>query len=148
MTAQVCPREGELLDALGRGFVPVELAAHADGCRSCAELRLVAGALLADRAAATAAAPVPAAGTVWWRLQLRHRQEARLAARRSLLVGQGVSLVVALALLVAIFGAEAANLVRAALQGASPQPLLPLALFGGGALALLSLGGLLLARRR
>jgi hypothetical protein len=55
-----------------------------------------------------AEAPVPAAGTMWWRMQLRRRQEAQAAARRSLVAGQAMTLAIALALAVSFFGADAA----------------------------------------
>lgn len=106
MRGETCSREDDLLDALGRGFVAAELAAHAAECPSCRDLRTVAGALLDDRAQALPAAPVPSAGTMWWRIQVRRRQEAAARARRSLLVGQAASLVLALGLLAFFFGAD------------------------------------------
>jgi hypothetical protein len=108
MSAPLCTREDELLDALGRGFVGSELAAHAEQCPSCTELRVVAGALLDDRTTAVSESAVPAAGTMWWRMQIRFRHERQTAARRSLLVGQAVTLVVALALIGLFFGSDLA----------------------------------------
>lgn len=106
MTGDRCQREDELLDALGRGLVGRELSQHLESCASCSELRLVAGALLDDRHEAAKEAAVPAAGTMWWRMQLRRRHEAQAAARRSLLIGQAMTLLVAIALVGAIFGAD------------------------------------------
>lgn len=108
MNGQVCAREQELLDALGRGFVGAELESHVASCGDCGELRLVAGALLDDRAQAMFEAPVPSAGTMWFRMQLRLRQEATATARRSLLIGQAATLAVAMALLVWFFGTDIA----------------------------------------
>jgi len=110
-----CPREDELLDALERAFVGTELEAHVTSCPSCSELRLVAGALLDDRAEAMLTAPVPSAGTMWWRMQLRHKQDAAATARRSLFIGQAVTLTIALALVISFFGADLASGVRAAI---------------------------------
>jgi hypothetical protein len=101
-----CEREAELLAALGRGFLGRELEDHVRECAACGELHLVAGALLDDRAAAVAEAPVPSAGTMWWRMRMRHRRDAQALARRSLLVGQALSLAVAIALLAWLFGGE------------------------------------------
>lgn len=112
MSAQICSREDELLDAIGRGFVGAELAAHVAACGSCTELQLVAGALLDDRSEAVKQAAVPSAGTMWWRLQLRHRQDAQALARRSLLMGQAASLVIAIALIAAFFGRDIAETVK------------------------------------
>lgn len=106
MSAVRCPFEDELLDALGRGYVSAELAAHIAGCSSCGELQLVAGALLDEHATAVREAPMPSAGTVWWRMQIRHRHEVQAAARRSLFVGQAATLVIALILAGAFFGVE------------------------------------------
>jgi hypothetical protein len=107
-----CHREDELLDALGRGFVGPELEAHVASCEVCGELRAVAGALLDDRAVAMMEAPVPSAWTMWWRLRARERQEAEAKARRSLLIGQAMTLMVAIALFVSFFGSEIGFEVR------------------------------------
>lgn len=108
MRIRSCQREDELLDALSRGFVGPELSAHAGQCPFCSELRAVAGALIEDRAGAIAAAPVPTAGAMWLRMQMRRHQEAQGRARRSLLIGQAVTLVIAMALVVSLFGADLA----------------------------------------
>lgn len=107
-----CPREDELLTALGRGFLGLDLEAHLRECSSCHELHLVAGALLDERTTAVAEARVPSAGTTWWRMRMRHRQEAQAAARRTLLVGQALSLVVAVGVLLLVFGPALLHLVR------------------------------------
>jgi len=111
-----CSYETELLDALGRGFVGAELEAHVAACESCSELRVVAGALLDDRAANTIDAPIPTAGTMWWRMRLRHRRENVARARRSLLIGQAATLTIAIALVVTFFGDEIASGARHALS--------------------------------
>jgi hypothetical protein len=107
-----CEREDELLHALERGYIGAELDAHVSGCGPCSELRLVAGALLEDRAAVLAEAPLPSAGTLWWRMRLRHRQEAMSRARRTLVIGQAATLVAALGLLMAFFGTDITTAVR------------------------------------
>jgi len=107
-----CERENELLDSLGRGFIGSELALHVVACDSCVELRAVAGALLDDRAEAITTAAIPSPGTMWWRMQLRMRQETESAARRSLLIGQAATLAVAIVLMFAVFGADVAVGVR------------------------------------
>ncbi|HUO84903.1 MAG TPA: hypothetical protein VM534_07290 [Thermoanaerobaculia bacterium] len=112
MNTEPCPWESELLSALGRGFTGGELDAHIDGCPSCIELRLVAGALLDDRAVAMGEAPVPAAGTMWWRMRVRQRREAETSARRPLLIGQAVTLLIAIALVITFFGTDLATGVR------------------------------------
>ena len=112
MNGERCPHEEELLEALSRGYVANELEAHVAACDACAELRLVAGALLDDRAQSMLEAPIPSAGSMWWRLRVRHRHEAEAAARRSLFIGQAVTLAVALTLVIALFGGSVAAEVR------------------------------------
>jgi hypothetical protein len=107
-----CPFEHDLLDALGRGYVNPALTAHAGECERCRELRLVAGALLEDGREAIADAAVPSSAAMWWRMQVRQRQEAQSAARRTLLVGQAATLLIAAALLVSLFGVEITSGVR------------------------------------
>ena len=113
--ANLCPREDELLDALGTGFVGAELESHLATCATCAELRLVAGALLDERAQAVTEAALPSSGTMLWRIQMRRRQEAQSVARRSLLIGQAVTLAAAVVLVFTLLGGtlagEAVNLI-------------------------------------
>ena len=116
--ANACPREDELLDALGAGFIGDELESHIRTCAACSELRLVAGALLDERVQAVteaAEAALPSSGTMLWRLQMRRRQEAPLAARRSLLIGQAVTLAAAVVLVFLLLGGtlagEAVNVI-------------------------------------
>ena len=123
MRTDVCHREDELLDALARGFVGPELSEHVAACESCSEIRLVAGGLLDERVDAIAESPVPSAGTMLMRMQMRHRQEAQAAARRSLLIGQAVTLAVALGLTMTIFGSDLvfeARQVVAAIKVSTP----------------------------
>ena len=103
-----CPREDELLDALGAGYVGPELTEHVNGCTACSELHLVAGAVLSDRVDAVAEANVPSSGTMLFKMQMRYRREAQATARRSLLVGQAMTLAVAVIVVVAVFGADIA----------------------------------------
>jgi hypothetical protein len=112
MTDPRCSREDELLEALSRGFVGAELMTHVDACTACSELHVVAGALLDDRADAFIDAPLPASGTMLWRMQLRQRQEAESAARRSLFIGQAVTLAVALTLVASLLGVQFAGGLR------------------------------------
>ena len=112
MIGNRCQREDELLEALARGFVGDELNAHVAGCAACGELRNVAGALLDERVQAVAEAPVPAAGAMWLRMQVRYRQEVQAAARRSLLIGQAATLAIAVILIASFFGADVAVEVR------------------------------------
>ena len=113
--ANVCPREDELLDALGAGFIGEELESHIATCAACGELRLVAGALLDERVQAATEAALPSSGTMLWRMQMRRRQEAQSTARRSLLIGQAVTLAVAIALVFTLLGGtlmgEAVNVI-------------------------------------
>ena len=113
--ANTCPREDELLDALGAGFIGEELESHIATCAACGELRLVAGALLDERVQAVTEAAPPSSGTMLWRMQMRQRQEAQSTARRSLLIGQAVTLAAAVALVFILLGGnlvgEAVNVI-------------------------------------
>lgn len=99
-----CPHEDELLDALGRGFVDPDLRSHLRECSPCRELELVAGSLLEDRSLAVATAAVPSASAMWVRMQIRARLQAEARARRTLVIGQAISLLVAVLLVVTVVG--------------------------------------------
>jgi predicted anti-sigma-YlaC factor YlaD len=112
MRIEACNREDDLLVALSRGYVAAELEEHVGTCQACSELRTVAGALLDERVEAMREATVPASGTMWWRMRIRQRQDAEARARRSLLVGQAMTLTVAIVLAVVFFGSDLAIVVR------------------------------------
>lgn len=113
--AKACPREDEVLDGLGAGFIQEELESHIRACAACGELRLVAGALLDERVQAVTEAAPPSSGTMLWRMQMRRRQEAQSTARRSLLIGQAVTLAAAVTLVFTLLGGtlvgEAVNVI-------------------------------------
>ena len=107
-----CHFEDELIDAIGRGFINAELTGHVATCASCTELQLVAGAVLEDRREAMIEATVPNSGTMWWRMQVRLRQEAQATARRTLLIGQAATILIAVALTASLLGVEITSGVR------------------------------------
>jgi hypothetical protein len=69
----------------------------------------VAGALLDERVQAVTEAALPSSGTMLWRMQMRRRQEAQSAARRSLLIGQAVTLAAAIVLIFTLLGGNLAG---------------------------------------
>jgi len=81
-----------------------ELRAHAASCADCADLVDVATALTEDRDVTARAARVPPSGAVWWRTQMRARQDAARAARRIINVVQAAAVLVALVAVFLIVG--------------------------------------------
>jgi hypothetical protein len=80
MTLRRCPHEKEITALLALGHWPqastAELREHLVGCRSCADMVLVTRTFQAARADAAAAAVPASAGLLWWRAQLRRRNDA------------------------------------------------------------------------
>lgn len=115
MNAQICPREAELLEALGSGRWPqasgAELREHVGACADCLELVLVAGSMAGDRRDGERSASVPPSGAIWWRMQMRLERESKEVAART--VRRAHSAVV-----LATLGALAAVLSLTSLLGA------------------------------
>ncbi|MEA2236845.1 MAG: hypothetical protein QOC81_1569 [Thermoanaerobaculia bacterium] len=92
MHSPYCEREIETVHAVTSGAWPdacdVSLRAHVATCAACADITEVAGALIADRDAASRIAPIPPSGLVWWRMQLRARRDATRVARRTVIAVQ------------------------------------------------------------
>lgn len=105
MTAE-CNCEEEVLEAIAARRWPdrcdPDLLAHVTTCGICTDLVQVATALLEDRELAWNDARIPPSGVVWWRAQLRAREDAARAAARPLAFIQGVAVSVALWLVVTI----------------------------------------------
>ena len=104
-----CSMETEILAAVAEGRWPEgvdqELRAHVEQCGICADIVMVAGALLSERQELRSIAVVPDAGQVWWKAQLRARREAAEAAGRPITAAQLVAFGCAVGLLGACFGA-------------------------------------------
>jgi hypothetical protein len=105
----LCDREEDVLDALSSGRWPSrcddELRTHVTTCQACGDLAEVAATLVEDRDRLWHEARVPPAGVVWWRAQLRAREEAARAAVRPVAFVQGIAASVAIWLAVALLRA-------------------------------------------
>lgn len=101
-----CEREQDVLDAVGSARWPgrcdEELRDHVNACVVCSDLAEVAAVVVNDRDDAWSQARVPSAGVVWWRAQLRAREEAARAAGRPVAFIQGVAASVALWVIVSL----------------------------------------------
>ena len=97
-----CPRESDVLDAVASEKWPnrvgPELASHVASCRVCADVVAVARAIQADHHAVWADASIPSSGQVWWRAEMRVRQEAVRQASRPLAIAQIVAVLAAFAI--------------------------------------------------
>jgi hypothetical protein len=91
-----CAWEQDVLDAVASRRWPdrcgPDLGAHLSTCSSCADLAEVAAALLHDGQVIGDEIRVPEASIVWWRAQLRARQEAARLALVPIGTVQGIAL--------------------------------------------------------
>ena len=112
-----CDREQDVLDALAAQRWPArcddELRAHVRTCAVCADLVHVARALLEDHDTSYQDARLPPSGVVWWRAQLRAREEDARAAARPIAFVQGVAVSVAVWLVVTLLRAVPPSAVAA-----------------------------------
>ena len=100
-----CEREADVLDALASARWPervgAELSAHVAACEVCRDVIAVAAAMREDHDTAWQEASVPSSGQMWWRAEMRARQDAIRDASRPVTVAQGVAALIALAVVVA-----------------------------------------------
>ncbi len=84
-----------MLDALASARWPhragAELAAHVAGCAICRDVIAVASAMREDHDAAYQEATIPSSGQMWWRAEMRARQEAIRDASRPVTIAQAVA---------------------------------------------------------
>ena len=107
MTIAECPREQEVVDVVTTGQWPVrcdaELRAHVASCRSCTDLADILVPVGEIWTATRAEVHPPAAGMVWWRAQMRARQEAARAAARPVTIAQAIGVIAAVVAVCAAF---------------------------------------------
>jgi hypothetical protein len=112
--AQPCARESELWAALAAGRWPgtadAELRSHVGACAACRELALVAESVARDARDLRRDAAPPSSAVVWWRAQMRARQEAARAADRPITIVQALAIACAAGLLLGLAGSVAASL--------------------------------------
>ena len=87
-----CAREQDVLDAVAAGRWDAELRAHIESCAICQDVRTVFAAMSEERDAAWEETSVPPASVVWWRAQIRAREEATRAASRPIAMAQAVAI--------------------------------------------------------
>lgn len=84
MNIHECPREQEVMESVSRGgwpdHSPADLREHVPQCSLCASVVEVALALHEDHEALSLNARVPPPGLVWWRAEIRARQDAMRTA--------------------------------------------------------------------
>ena len=118
MRPTVCKYEADVWEAVATGRWPdhVEspLSRHVRECASCADVVDVTSALLADAVTARAESAPPSSAIVWWRVQMRARQEAARAAERPLTVVHALAIACAAGLLVGLIGLAGAWIREAA----------------------------------
>ena len=104
-----CPHEADVVTMVYTGRwperAPDELRAHAETCQVCSDVAVVAAAIEAETTVTIPA--LPSSGTMWWRAQIRSRQEAARAAVRPITAAQALGLAALFGAAGAIFGASA-----------------------------------------
>lgn len=100
MRATECAREQDVLDALAARRWPArcdeDLIAHVARCSVCADMIAVVQPIGEAHEEVWPSIQVPSASTVWWRAQLRARQEATRRAARPITIVQIAAAIVTL----------------------------------------------------
>lgn len=88
-----CVREQDVLDAVAAGRCDEDLRNHIAACSICQDVRSVSAAISEERDAAWEEPPVPPSSVVWWRAQIRAREEATRTAAKPIAVVQAVAVI-------------------------------------------------------
>jgi hypothetical protein len=96
VTIKECARESEVVAALMAGRWParpgsndVALAEHVASCQVCQDVSAIASLMRTDMADSSREARIPSSAHVWWRTQLRARQEASRTVDRPMKLAHG-----------------------------------------------------------
>jgi hypothetical protein len=117
-----CIREDDVLDALMSERWPdrvsEDLRQHVTSCQVCADLIAVVRPILADGDAPVPEPRIPSSAVMWWRAQMRGRQEAAREAARPITVAQAIA-AVSLVVLVAAIATMLLPWIRSLVPGLS-----------------------------
>ena len=106
MSPFTCAREREVTELLHRGYwpeaCPDELRAHVEACRMCSDLVAVRTALQTARQQTMQLPHLESPGAIWWRAQLRRRNEAIERVGRPILGAQIFALAISVVVGVAV----------------------------------------------
>lgn len=99
-----CDREQDVLAAVLGSGLSDELRAHTATCVICRDVVRVASLVHEEFDRTQLHASVPTAEIVWWRAQMRARQEAARTAARPIVFTQALALAALIGLLVSFLG--------------------------------------------
>jgi hypothetical protein len=101
-----CPREPEVIEAVTTSDWPGDgaLRSHVSACRTCSDAVTLLQTLASERDRLIDQAQVPSAALVWWRAQIRARQEAARAVAQPIAFAQGLAVAVGLGIAAAVAG--------------------------------------------
>jgi hypothetical protein len=120
-----CVRAADVLAAMTAGPEPElsneELRQHADACESCREIVTVVSALRGERDRVRRTTTVPSAGLIWWRAQLRRRQQAALKATAPVTAVHAAAIVAAAVLAVVLATSVAPFVAMPSVAGFTPS---------------------------
>ena len=104
-----CEHEAEILAAVASQRYPdrvsAELRQHAAACEICADAAAVAAAFRDDEELTPSSVRLPDSSVVWWRAQLRAREEAARTAGRPITITQAIAACCGVGVVGALFGA-------------------------------------------
>jgi hypothetical protein len=113
-----CQFEQDLLDAVAARRWPdradAALRDHVGTCGICSDIAEIAGAFLDDRDSARLEGMIPSSSAIWWRSQIRAREEAERIAVRPMIVFQ-IAATVCAAVLAILIAPSASAWVRQAI---------------------------------
>jgi hypothetical protein len=108
-----CPHEAEVQAILRQGHWPEacdrELRRHIQTCRTCSEQLLVLHTFHAARAHAMQAAPIDHPNLLWWRAQLRRRNQALQRVGRPITTAQIFALCISILAAAALLRSQLAT---------------------------------------
>ena len=116
MSLLPCRRESEIRNLLHLGHwpsaTPNDILAHARECRSCRDLVLIHNAFHSSRKAAAGVANLNSPGLLWWRAQLRRRNDAVERIGKPLMGAQIFALCLNLAIVITVISSQATHGLR------------------------------------
>lgn len=102
----ICDYENGVVKVLNSGFITEEIKTHLASCANCREAAKIVKFFRHNLIKESKSKPLPAAGLIWWKSQLREKQRNAVRISQPMAIVQAVSIAIFIGLFIWLVNTE------------------------------------------